>query len=55
LSVPFNHLSDYVPYPVFTIGSSDNVYVSGEKPDLITPDSNYDWIIRKFNGAGAEQ
>jgi hypothetical protein len=55
LSVSFNHLSDYVQYPVFTIDSSDNVYVSGEKSDLITPDSNYDWVIRKFNGAGVEQ
>jgi Ca2+-binding RTX toxin-like protein len=55
LSVSFNHLSDYVNYPVFTIDSGDNVYVSGEKSDLVTTDSNYDWIFRKFNSVGVEQ
>lgn len=55
LSVSFNNLSDYVYYPVFTIDSSYNVYVSGYKSNLITPESKNDWIIRKYNSAGIEQ
>jgi hypothetical protein len=55
LSVSFIHLSDYVYYPVFTIDSNNNVYISGKKPDLTTPESNYDWIILKYDGAGIEQ
>ncbi|MDR3130703.1 MAG: hypothetical protein LBU18_04080 [Treponema sp.] len=51
----FIHLSDYVYYPVFTIDSNNNVYISGKKPDLTTPESNYDWIILKYDGAGIEQ
>jgi len=55
LIASFNHLSSYVYYPIFTIDSNNNVYVSGMGQNLVTSVSSYDWIIKKYDSMGVEQ
>jgi len=49
--------SNYVDYTILMFDSSGNLYVSGKSDysNIFSPDSNYDWIIRKFNSMGVEQ
>jgi hypothetical protein len=47
--------SPYINYPVFSFDGSNNIYISGYQSNLITPLSEDDWIIKKYNHVGVEQ
>jgi hypothetical protein len=47
LLLTLNDKSPYVSYAVFSFDGSDNIYISGCQSNLITSESNYDWIIKK--------
>jgi hypothetical protein len=55
LQFALNSNSPYISSPIFVIDANNNIYISGCQFGLITPASNYDWIIKKFNGLGVEQ
>jgi hypothetical protein len=50
-----NEKSPYIYYPAFSIDDSNNIYISGYQSNLITPLSEDDWIIKKYNHVGIEQ
>jgi hypothetical protein len=46
---------NYCYNPILMFDNYENFYVSGYGSNLVTSESSYDWVIRKFDVSGVEQ